>query len=46
MINMMKDILEYLPYALSVGAICLLLLTGVFITVNFFRKSSKRTAKR
>jgi len=46
MINMMADILQYVPYALFVGAILLLLLTGVAITVNHFRKAGMRSAKR
>lgn len=46
MINMMKDILQYLPYALFVGAIFLMLLTGVAVTVGFFRKSGTKAAKR
>jgi hypothetical protein len=43
---MMKDILQYLPYALFATAILLMLLIGVAITVRFFRKSNRRTAKR
>jgi len=46
MINMMKDILQYLPYALFVGAIFLMLFAGVAITIGFFRKSGRRAAKR
>lgn len=46
MINMMKDILQYLPYALFVGAIFLMLLIGVAVTVKHFLKSGRRSAKR
>lgn len=46
MINMMKDILQYVPYALFLGAILLMLLIGAAVTVNYFRKASKRTMKR
>ncbi len=45
MINMMKDILQYLPYALFLGAIFLLLFAGVAVTVKYFLKAGKRTAK-
>ncbi len=46
MINMMKDILQYVPYALLVGAVLLVLSAGLALTVNHFRKEGKRTAKR
>jgi hypothetical protein len=46
MINMMKDILQYVPYALLVGTVFLMILAGVLITVGYFRKAEKRTAKR
>ena len=46
MINMMNDILQYVPYALFLGAIFLILLVGVFITVNYFRKAGRKAAKR
>ncbi len=46
MINMMKDILQYVPYALFAGAIFLLLLVFTAVTVNHFRKAERRTAKR
>jgi Kef-type K+ transport system membrane component KefB len=46
MINMMKDILQYVPYALFLGAVFLLLFAGLAITVNYFRKEGRRTAKR
>lgn len=45
MINMMKDILQYLPYALLVGAVFLLLSFGVAVTISYFRKESRRLAK-
>jgi hypothetical protein len=44
MINMMKDILQYLPYALFLGAIFLLLMIMVAVTVNHFRKGGKGRA--
>ncbi len=46
MINMMKDILQYVPYALFVGVIFLIMLTGAAYTIGFFRKSGRRAAKR
>ena len=46
MINMMKDILQYLPYALLVGAILLLLLAGVAVTIKHFLKAERKSAKR
>ena len=46
MVNMMKDILQYLPYALFVGAIFLMLLIGVAVTVKHFLKAGRRSAKR
>lgn len=46
MINMMKDILQYVPYALFAAAVALILLIGVGYTISFFRKSRRRTAKR
>lgn len=45
MINMMNDILQYLPYALFVGAIFALLIAGVAVTFFYFRKSEQRAAK-
>ena len=42
MINMMKDILQYLPYALLFGAVLLLLGLMVAVTLNHFRKAAKR----
>jgi Kef-type K+ transport system membrane component KefB len=45
MINMMKDILQYLPYALFLGAIFLMLFAGLGVTINYFRKEGRRTAK-
>ncbi len=43
---MMKDILQYVPYALFVGAIFLMLMVGVALTVKHFRKAERKTAKR
>lgn len=43
---MMKDILQYVPYALLVGAVFLIVLAGVLVTANYFRKEGARTAKR
>ncbi len=46
MINtMMQDILQFVPYALLVGAVFLIILGGVFLTVKHFRQSSRRAAK-
>ena len=42
MINMMKDILQYLPYALLFGAVLLLLGLMVAVTLNHFRKAAGR----
>lgn len=46
MINMMKDILQYLPYALFLGAILLLLLVGVALTVKHFLKAEVKPVKK
>ena len=46
MVNMMKDILQYVPYALFVGAIFLMLMVGVALTVKHFLKAGRRSAKR
>ena len=47
MINtMMQDILQFVPYALLVGAVFLVVLGGVFLTAKHFRQSNRRTAKR
>ena len=46
MINMMKDILQYVPYALFWGAIFLLPLTGGALTVSHFLKAEVKPAKR
>jgi len=46
MVNMMKDILQYIPYALFLGAILLMLLVGVAVTVKHFLKAGRRSAKR
>jgi hypothetical protein len=46
MINMMKDILQYLPYALFLGAVFLLLFASLAVTVSYFRKEGRRTAQR
>jgi hypothetical protein len=45
MINMMKDILQYLPYALFMGAIFLLLFGGLAVTVNYFAKKAEERRK-
>lgn len=44
MINMMRDILQYLPYALFLGVIFLLLMIMAAATVNHFRKAGRRQA--
>lgn len=41
MVNMMMDILQYVPYALFAGAILLLLLVFTAVTINFFRKAER-----
>lgn len=46
MINMMKDILQYLPYALFLGAIFLLLTVGAAVTVKHFLNAGRTGVKR
>lgn len=46
MVNMMMDILQYVPYALFAGAIFLLLLIFTAATINHFRKAERKTAKQ
>ena len=41
MINIMNDILQYVPYALFLGAVFLLLSVFTTVTVNHFRKAEK-----
>ena len=41
MVNMMMDILQYVPYVLLLGFVALLLGVGVYVTVSYFRKSTK-----
>ena len=42
--QMMSDILQYVPYAILVAAVFLLLGGGVVYTILFFRKAGKRVA--
>jgi len=42
MINMMKDILQYVPYAILLAAVFGLLFAGLAVTINYFRKEGKR----
>jgi hypothetical protein len=47
MINtMMQDILQFVPYTLLVGAVFLIILGGVALTVKHFRQADKRAVKR
>lgn len=41
MINMMKDILQYVPYALFLAAVFALLAGGVIYTFMVFRRNDK-----
>lgn len=41
MINMMQDILQYVPYALFLSFITLLLGAGVYVTFSFFRSYNR-----
>ncbi len=43
---MMRDITQYVPYALFLGAILLLLMAGVALTVKHFLKAGVKMAKR
>ena len=45
MINMMKDIFQYLPYAIFLAAIFALLFGGIIFTVLRFRKADKKLAR-
>lgn len=45
MVNMMKDILQYLPYALFLAAVFALLAGGVIATYTVFRRNDKRYGK-
>lgn len=45
MINMMNDILQYLPYALLLAAVFGLMFAGVVFTILRFRKAEKRLAQ-
>ncbi len=45
MINMMQDILQYLPYALFVGAIFAMLFAGIVFTYLRFRKADRKLAR-
>jgi len=42
MINMMKDILQYAPYALFLAAVFALLAGGAIYTFIIFRRNDKR----
>jgi hypothetical protein len=42
----MKDLLQYVPYGLFVGAILLVLLVGVALTVKHFLKAEVKSVKR
>ncbi len=46
MINMMKDILQHLPYALVLLAVFTLLGTGMVYTFVVFRRNGKRYGKK
>ncbi len=46
MINMMKDILQYLPYALFLLAVFALLGAGLVYTFMVFRRNGKRYDKK
>lgn len=41
MINMMQDILQYVPYAIFFGLIMLLLGAGVYVTISHFRNYNR-----
>lgn len=43
---MMNDILQYVPYALFLGAIFLLLAVFAAVTVRYFLKAEVRVVKR
>lgn len=44
MVNMMENLLQYLPYALVVGTVLLLMATMVLVTINHFRNEGQRLA--
>ena len=46
MINMMTDLLQYLPYVIVIGAVFLLVFAGIVYTISHFRKAEKRRAGR
>ena len=45
MMNMMKDILQYVPYALFLAAVFSLLLLSVAYTMRYFRQAGRNAAK-
>lgn len=45
MINMMTDILQYLPYALLLGFVALLFASGLYATISYFRNYEKNPAR-
>lgn len=46
MINMMQDILQYVPYALLVGFVLFLLGAGFYTTVSYLRNYDKNPANK
>lgn len=44
MVYMMENLLQYLPYALVVGTVLLLMATMVLVTINHFRNEGQRLA--
>lgn len=46
MINMMTDLLYYLPYFLIVGAAFLLVSAGVMVSVKYFNNPRNTVGKR
>lgn len=46
MINMMKDLLQYVPQTIFLAVIFLILLAGVAFTVKYFLKAGKNSPKR
>lgn len=45
MVYMMENILQYLPYALVVGAVLFLMALFALVTINHFRNEEQRLAQ-
>lgn len=46
MINMMQDLLQYVPYALLFGFVLLLMGAGFYVTASYLRNYDKNPAAK